>query len=568
MFENKLDYTNSSETMLIDKFKNILNQVNLDGFIIPMEDNHLNESININDNYVEYFTGFNGTAGKLLITKSKIGLYLDSRYYTMAEKFTEENNIELIKRGEIKLEEFFDSENVKKVGICPMFISSKMFENLKHSLEEKHIKLIESDNIADKIWINKPNRVHKGAVKISDKNRIELIRSKLIKNDEMIIITDLDTIAWITNLRGGDIEFNNIFYSFLVINKEKAILFVNNFNEEIQNIEIRKYDVFENFLKKLSNKNILIDRRINQQYYSLIKKYNNVEITYEVKKEQSIKTDEEIDNYFDVIKNDAIALIELFDYITKHDEDEVMIEERLRSIKEKLFKDSGYTKESFRSIVAINSPDIHHDNNKLKVFKNGDIVLLDTGSHYFVGATDISRTISKGEVNPDIKQKYTLVLKGVIQNYITDNKIESGCDVHENSKSFLKENGLSYSHATGHGVGIIVHDMFPQIRAKGSMLFNNQIFTIEPGYYHVDKKSPENEYGIRIEDMVFYKDGKVTNMTYVPYHLDLIDFKLLSNKEIEYLNSFNRQIKISLKDKIPSNNDYFINNTKEIPLNV
>ncbi|ORD97306.1 AMPP1 [Hepatospora eriocheir] len=370
--------------MLVDKFINILNQVNLDGFIIPMEDNHLNEFISINDNYIKYFTGFNGTAGKLLITKSKIGLYLDSRYYTMAEKFTEENNIELIKRGEIKLEEFFESENVKKVGICPMFISSKMFEDLKHSLEEKHIKLIESDNIADKIWINKPNRVHKGAVKISDENRIELVRSKLIKNDEMIIITDLDTIAWITNLRGGDIEFNNIFYSFLVINKEKAILFINNFNEEIQNIEIRKYDEFENFLKELSNKNVLIDRRINQQYYSLIKKYNNVEITDEVKKEQSIKTDEEIDNYFDVIKNDAIALIELFDYITKHDEDEVMIEERLRSIKEKLFKDSGYTKESFRSIVAINSPDIHHDNNKLKVFKNGDIVLLDTGSHYFV----------------------------------------------------------------------------------------------------------------------------------------------------------------------------------------
>ncbi|ORD97305.1 hypothetical protein HERIO_817 [Hepatospora eriocheir] len=110
--------------------------------------------------------------------------------------------------------------------------------------------------------------------------------------------------------------------------------------------------------------------------------------------------------------------------------------------------------------------------------------------------------------------------------------------------------------------------MFPQIHAKGSMLFNNQIFTIEPGYYHVDKNSPENEYGIRIEDMVFYKDGKVTNMTCVPYHLDLIDFKLLSNKEIEYLNLFNKQIKISLKDKIPSSNDYFINNTKEIPLNI
>ncbi|ORD97582.1 AMPP1 [Hepatospora eriocheir] len=486
----------------------------------------------------------------------------------MAKKFTEKNKMELIKDDDMDIEEFFESENVKKVGICPMFISSKMFENLKHSLEEKHIKLIESDNIADKIWINKPNRVHKGAVKISDKNRIELIRNKLIKNDEMIIITDLDTIAWITNLRGGDIEFNNIFYSFLVINKEKAILFINNFNEEIQNIEIRKYDEFENFLNKLSNKNILIDKRINQRYFSWIKKRNNVEITYEVKKEQSIKTDEEIDNYFVAIKNDAIALIELFDHITKHDEDEVMIEERLRSIKKKLFKDSDYIKESFRSIAAINSPDLHHDNNKTKVFKNGDVILLDTGSQYFVGATDISRTISKGEVNPDIKQKYTLVLKGVIQNYITDNKIESGHDVNKNSGKFLKNNGFYYDDNTGHGVGIVIHDVFPQIHDNGNRLINNQIFTIEPGYYHVDKKSPENEYGIRIEDMVFYKDGKVTNMTCVPYHLDLIDFKLLSNKEIEYLNLFNKQIKISLKDKIPSNNDYFINNTKEIPLNV
>ncbi|KAI5170379.1 Xaa-Pro aminopeptidase, partial [Pancytospora epiphaga] len=393
--------------------------------------------------------------------------------------------------------------------------------------------------------------------------KLKKVRNVLEKHSG-ILFTELDTIAWLFNLRGSDIKNNLVFYSYAYVTSNQAILFTNGI-KAVAGVTIREYENFEEFLKSIKNDKVLVSGKCNAY---IGKQLNKMESTIEIRKIQSIKTTAEL---YGILKGnlvDAKALLELFEWIEDSKNiSEMDISKKLLEIKSKIRE---LSRPSFDSIVAFgtNGAELHHSPNNTTVsLENEDpaTILIDSGSQYIFGTTDITRTLS---LNPgkDQRKKYTMVLKAVIKAKMLTGKDLSGDNVDETARNVLKKEGIEYDSATGHGIGagLFVHEKPPVVDGSSSKIFENQVFTIEPGYYEKGK------YGVRIEDIVVAKKNngvlEIVNLTYLPYHLKLVDRELLTEEEREYLNRYNKLTRMLLEPLIGKGKGqrYLEENTKEI----
>ena len=557
--------------MLMDKNK-------IDVYIIPSSDFHQSEDVGEYFRCREYISGFTGSAGTVIVTKDKSFLWTDGRYFIQAENELQGTEIHLFKSGTENtptINEFL-KENLnygKTLGFDGRVVSYNEMVNFQKFLAGKNIKFITDIDLVGEIWKDRPNISNKKAFLLDLKYCGETFKSKITRvreimqkeNADIHIISSLDDIAWLFNIRGRDIPCNPTVLSYAFITDEKICLFIdkNKLSDEINKnfkeneIEIKDYFSFYDELKKIDkNKKVMVDfSRINSEIYNSIPfsvtKIDRINPTTEFK---SIKNEIEIKNTINAHIKDGVTFTK-FMYWLKNNIGKIKITEMSASDKlENLRKEQkGFIELSFDTISAYgaNAAMMHYSANEKSnaTLENKNLLLVDSGGQYLEGTTDITRTIALGDISPEIRLHFTAVLKSMIAlsklKFIHGVK---GYNLDAIARAPIWELGLDYRCATGHGVGYLlnVHEGPNVFRLSAPFVMEeNMITTIEPGIYI------ENSHGIRIENEVLSKTWikneygqfmEFIPITFAPIDLDAIDVNLLSNDEKNWLNSYHSTV--------------------------
>jgi len=539
---------------------------NIDGYIIPKNDEFFGEYVDPSNERLKYLTGFSGSAGQALILKKKAFLFVDGRYTLQAQKE--------VKRG-IKVVEIHKTrpkkilrknKNKLIVGFDPKLYTQTILINLFVS---KNVKLIPIKiNLIDKIWLNKPKLkfnkffiLKTQYVGKSYKHKINLICNILKKiNLKNLLITAPENVAWLLNIRGKDSFYSPIPNCNAIINYKKKITLIvenkkinKNFKSQFgKSLKYINPSNINQYLNSLDNKeNFLIDKITCSLSYKekIAKKFKYVEKIDPIFFLKSKKNSVEIKNTIKSHILDGVALTK-FIYWIKNNINKLKITElsAQKKLEQLRKKNRNYIYPSFNTISGSgpNGAIIHYRaNNKTnRKIKINDIYLCDSGGQYHYGTTDVTRTICFCKQPRRIKNIFTKVLKGHIA--VATYKLKkntTGKELDIVARSALKKSGLDYAHGTGHGVGYFlnVHEG-PQAISKinNIQLKEGMILSNEPGYYEA------NKFGIRIENLVFIKKNNnkliFQNLTLVPIEKDLINFKLLSQKEKRYLSEYSKKI--------------------------
>ena len=550
---------------------------NIDGYIIPKNDEFFGEYVDPSNERLKYLTGFSGSAGQALVLKKKAFLFVDGRYTLQAQKEIKKG-FKVIQIHKTKPLEILKKNKQKlRIGFDPKLYSTASLINL---FKTKNIKLIPIiKNLIDEIWLDKPKQkfnkffILKTQYAGQDyKHKINLIcnilKKRRLKN---LLITAPENVAWILNIRGKDNFFSPIPNCNAIVNdKKKITLIVDNKkiskNFKLQFGKIIKYVNPSNitaYLNNLDNKqNFLIDKITCSFFYKekIEQRFKYVEEIDPIFFLKSKKNDVEINNTIKSHISDGTALTKFIFWI-KNNINKLKITElsALKKLEQFRKKNSNYISPSFNTISGSgpNGAIVHYRaNNKTnRKIKIKDIYLCDSGGQYHYGTTDVTRTICFSKQSQKIRDIFTKVLKGHI-GVATYNlkKNTTGKQLDIVARSALKKAGLDYAHGTGHGVGYFlnVHEG-PQAISKinNVRLEEGMILSNEPGYYE------SNKFGIRIENLVFIKKYKkklrFENLTLAPIEKDLINFKLLNKKEKKYLNEYHKKIYFILSSHLNKN---------------
>ena len=566
----------------IDKFQKYLIKNKIDIFIINRTDEFLNEYIASYAERLNWISNFSGSAGRAIIFQSKAFLFVDGRYTLQASKEVNKKSFKILHLGDYWSFLKTKLNKKKNIAIDPKHHSINEVENLKKILiKKKQNLLFLNKNPIDICWENQPlypkkmmfNQDKKYAGK-STKNKIINIQNILLKKQiDIYILTSLDSIAWLLNIRGKDIKYTPLALCYLIITcKGKVALFadpkkVTIIKNKLINISnFYPFTGIEKYIAKLNKKKIMgMDKNETSHYfkdicfkYSLKVKYfdnpclflkaqkNKIEISGA--KNANLRDGVSITKFLFWLKNRMIISktneIKAANYLSK-----------LRK-KNKLFYSL-----SFETISAINDhaaiPHYRVNKKSNKNFKKNCIYLCDSGGQYFDGTTDITRTIIVGKATKEQKDRFTRVLKGHIALATAEfsfKKNSSSLDYL--ARKSLNEIKCDYDHGTGHGIGsfLSVHEG-PQRIAKLTNNKNNilpgMIVSNEPGYYK------KNEYGIRIENLLIcmIKNNKTLyfeNISWAPIDIDLIEKSLLSSKEKEWLNHYHKLVRKKMNSYLSS----------------
>ena len=554
----------------IKKLRSKFIKFDIEGYVVPKNDEYFNEYSS--PDRLRFISNFDGSAGLAIILRKKNYLFVDGRYTIQAKSQSGKsfNIVEIHKKLPWKV-----LKNKIKLGYNPYCFTSL---SLRRYFKNYFI-LVPIYN--DLIIKNEPKKTNKKFYFINDNISGESSISKISKvlkflhkdKSDYLFITAPENVAWLLNLRGKDNLYSPIPNCRLILKKNGKIyffankskignLFSNNNLKKINIIDERNLNIF---LKELCSKKIIIDRlSCSLAYENLIK--NKIKISskndpiYNLK---SIKNDIEIKNFTKSHILDGVAVIK-FLYWVKHlkkNISELKAEKKLNFFRR---KSKNYLFPSFNTIAASgpNGAIIHYRANKNsnRQIKKNDIFLCDSGGQYRYGTTDITRTISFGKQSNKIKNIFSYVLKGHIAVANANlNKLTKGHLLDTLARKFLKKRGLDYPHSTGHGVGYFlnVHEG-PIAISKGYkiLLRPGHVISNEPGFYKKGK------FGIRLENMVYIKklQNKIyfKNLTLVPFDKDLINFKLLTKKEKEYLINYNSEIYSNLEKYLTYKEKYWL----------
>ena len=562
----------------INQLRNILNKQNCDAYIIPKNDEYFGEYVPKNKDRLKFISGFTGSTGLALILKNKSYLFVDGRYTLQAKK-------EIYKDFKIceipKIKPYYILKNLNKeitLGFDPKLFTSNTLKNIISNSLIK-IKPI-NNNLIDTIWKNK-TKVNNNKFYILEKkyhgesfvNKISKV-SKFLKFKDIhyLLTTAVENISWLLNIRGSDASSSPLTNGKILFNKNGKIIFFTNINKITPQIKksfgkkviFIKEELFVNYLRKIKNSKILIDKKTCSFYYEKNIHSSNklIDIEDPIYLLKAIKNKTEISNAKIAHLFDGIALTKFIFWLKNNYKKTKITEVSAQNKLEKYKKQNkNYLYPSFNTISGFggNGAIVHYrsNNNTNKEIKGNNLYLLDSGSQYFYGTTDVTRTIAIGNLSSFQKKIYSYVLKSHIA--VASYKLKKstlGKHIDKIARVPLLKLGYNYSHGTGHGVGYFlnVHE-----GPQGLSPFNNHkilpgmILSNEPGFYK------ENNFGIRIENLIYCKKinnnhSKFINLTMVPIDKDCINNKLFNKNEINWINNYHQKIFYILKP--------FMNNTE------
>lgn len=571
----------------------------LDAFIIPTTDAHLSEYPPKHWESRKWISGFTGSAGTAVVTKEKAGVWTDSRYFLQAADELKDTGFELFKMGQPGTPDMTDwiieqTGQGATVGIDGMVYAASDAIALKNRLNAKGISLDSSFDPFTEIRADRPE-IPKNRIFIlpdditgeSVTSKIGRINARLKKLDaDGLIIATLDTIAWTFNLRGNDVEYNPVAVAYAYVSENETVLYIDQvkltgevagFYKE-RGIKIDDYHkIFEYVSRLPENSSVCVTgNKINYNLLLTIPaSCKIVDVPSPVDLMKSVKNETELKGFRNAMVKDGVALVKFYMWLEKAvptgEVAETDIEKKLREYRS---RQDLFVGESFGTIAGYgtNGAIIHYHASPetcLKLQPEG-LLLIDSGAQYKDGTTDITRTVALGEVSKQMKEDYTNVLKGHIAlatAIFPEGTRGSQLDIL--ARKTLWNNGLTYWHGTGHGIGhfLNVHEGPQNIRLEENPtpLQPGMVTSNEPGVYRA------NQYGIRIENMIVTREYNKTEefgtfynfetITLCPIDTRPIAVELLTAEEIKWINNYHKMVydklnnhldkdeKIWLKDK-------------------
>ncbi len=557
---------------MIYLLKEILNNENIDGYIIPKNDEFFSEYSF--PNRLKLISNFSGSAGLAIIMKNENLLFVDGRYTLQANiesgnkfKIYEIPKImpfEVIKKIKKKITLGFDPKLFTENNLKTYFKNSCNLMPINKNLIDKICNLKNNYKIKEFYTLNEKVTGSSASIKIN--NLISILKVRKIDN---IFISAPENCAWILNIRGFDNPNSPIPNCQIIVNKNKNIYFfsdikkIKNIKKSInyKKIKFFEFKEFSKIINILKGKSFCIDRNscsiFNKSIIlSKFKILSGIDPCYQLK---AIKNPTEIKNMIDAHIIDGVALTKFLYWVKKRKNinlSELYLEKKLENFRR---KNKNFLYPSFNTIAGSgpNGAIVHYRANKKsnRKLKKKDIFLCDSGGQYKYGTTDVTRTICFSKPSKKIKDIFTRVLKGHIAVYKTNlNKINTGDEIDKRARFFLKKIKLDYGHGTGHGVGYFlnVHEgpqaisKFNKVKILPGMILSN-----EPGYYK------KNKFGIRIENLVYVKKDKnniaFKNLTMAPIDVDLVNFQMLTKEEKKYMRNYHSNVYAKTSKFLSSN---------------
>ena len=564
----------------INELRKLMKEKNISAYIINDSDPHMSEYVPEYYKTRNWISGFDGSAGTVVITETKAGLWADSRYYIQAAQQIENSGIELFKMGIPHVPTYTKwlEENLNEgdtIGFDGKVFSAKNVESMIKTFKDKNIKVISKYDLISELWkedrpILSSELILSLDVKYAGKSRTEKlldVRTEMKKADVLNhLICSLDDIAWLYNIRGKDITYNPVVISYALITKDKNFLFIDNkkISDEIKEeflkdeVTLLDYSEITNTISSLNEKETILlnSSTTNKVVYdsipSNLKKIDGSTITTIMKAK---KNDIEQTNVRKALLKDGIAMVKFLSWLDSYDGEEKMTEifasDKLTSFRAEQENNMGT---SFNSISAYgeHAALCHYSSTpetNVEIEKKG-LYLIDSGGQYLEGTTDITRTIVMGELTDEERTDYTLVLKGYIG--IATAKFPEGTtggQLDILARKDMWEQGINYGHGTGHGVGffLAVHEGPQNIApTMNKTAFEPGMLTSnEPGIYR------EGKHGIRIESLIFVKEDKHTEfgkfykfetVTLCPIDTRAIEKSMMTEEEIKFLNDYHKEV--------------------------
>lgn len=547
-------------------------------YIVPGTDPHVSEYVADHWKEREWISGFDGSVGTAAITLNRAGMWVDSRYFLQADEQLAATGIDTMKMGLPDTPELISwiisqLKNGEKVGVNPLMFSVNAYLAMKNELSLHGLELIPIDLI-NTIWSDRPDMPAKKCfifpVEFAGKScgdKLLLLRKEL-KNTgaDVFVVSALDDIAWLFNLRGRDVDYNPVVISYALVSADGAVLYLSSeklndetrkyFNQE--NVKIKNYLDIYNDLKNISpSLKVQIDgSKLNQSLYEAIpadcQVINQMSPVFRLK---SVKNEVELAGLRDAMVRDGVALTRFFMWFEKNVGSEKLTEV---SIADKLCafraEQKNFFGESFGTIAgyAAHGAIVHYKADEISdaEIKTDNLLLLDSGAQYMDGTTDITRTIALGTPTQKQKTDFTLVLKGHIGIATAVFPAGTrGSQLDILARKSLWDRYMNYGHGTGHGVGFFlnVHEGPQNIRMdeNPTVLQPGMLLSNEPGIYRT------GEYGIRTENLIHVIEAeksefgqflKFETLTFFPIDQSLVDKQMMTQDEINWLNAYHQQV--------------------------
>jgi len=562
----------------ISLLRKAMKQQGISACIIPGTDPHASEYIADYWKEREWISGFDGSAGTVVVTLDTAGLWTDSRYFLHAADQLTGTGIELMKQGLPETLEILPwlATQLKvgeRVGVNAQMFSHNAFISAKEELDMSELELVSID-LPGLVWKDRPSLPLKPFyvfdTRFSGKStteKLNLLRAEMKKvRSEVFVMSALDDIAWLFNIRGKDVDYNPIVIAYALVETEKATLYVaaEKLTAETisylqsQGVAVAAYEDIYSVLKQLSiSKSILVDgSKLNQALFESIPPECVIRnVMSPVFKLKSVKNEGEIKGVRLAMAKDGVALTRFFmwleENVTGGNLTEMSISDKLREFRS---KQENFVGESFGTIAGYASHGAIVHYNALPEsdarLKAENILLLDSGGQYLDGTTDITRTFALGKPSAQQQIDFTLVLQGHIALAAAIFPVGTrGSQLDILARKALWNQGLNYGHGTGHGVGhfLCVHEGPQSIRMdeNPTVLQPGMIISNEPGMYRT------GEYGIRCENLVhvipalkteFGQFLQFETLTLFPFDKELIDSAMLSLEEIQWINNYHEKV--------------------------
>lgn len=571
----------------VKELRKLMVERKMDAYIIPSFDAHQSEYVAEHWKSRQWISGFTGSAGTVVITRTDAGLWTDGRYYIQAEKQLNNSEIRLFKAADLGVPSYTEwLKDVLKennyVGIDGSVFSVNMVKDMEKEFKAKNIKLEMNYDLVDELWKDRPevpkDPIFIHDVKYAGKSRVEKLnevrKAMKDKDSNYHLLTSLDDIAWLLNIRGADVPNNPVVISYAIISENKAYLFIdlskvsNVVKVDLENdkIELRDYKHIGNFLQKLTcNDTIVFDfSKTNMCLYEAINnETKKIEAPNFTTKLKAIKNEIEIKNLKACEIKDGTAMVKFIKWLKssvgKENITEIDAVEKLEAFRS---EQEYFVGPSFDSIIGYrsNAAMMHYkaDKETAAILKPEGFLLVDSGGQYYIGTTDTTRTIVLGELTDEEKRDFTLVLRA----YIALDTIKylygaTGSNLDVLARRPIWEQGLDYKCGTGHGVGFFlnVHEGPQRLhQSQNDVKFEKgMIITNEPGIYK------EGKHGIRTENMMLVVQDEKTEygqfmkfeaITYCPIDLAGINKDMLSGDEKKWLNNYHKDVYTKLSPNL------------------
>ena len=587
-----------------------MEEAGVDCYIIPTSDYHNSEYVNEHFRARRYFSGFTGSAGTLVVSREEAALFTDGRYFIQAGKELAGTGIKLMKMGEPQvptLEEYVEQvlKQGQTLGFDGRVITAGAGAKYEKLVKKKEGRLVWNQDIADRAWKERPPLSHTPVFILEERYSGESTASKLARLREKMkeeeaglhLLTTLDDIAWLFNIRANDVESCPVALSYAAVTGEEAFLFAEegSFNEAVKGylrdnkITLKPYDDFYTYAAfetaKTPGIRVLLSEK--QMNYRLKKEIAKTAVIIDRANPTSlmkaVKNPTEQENLRKAHLMDGIAVTHFMYWLKKNAGKLSMTEITAAQYLEDLRRENkSFIEPSFETICAYkdNGAIIHYSASpdSCADIAGEGLLMVDSGGHYFEGTTDITRTFVLGEITEEMREHFTLVVRSMLR--LKNAKFLYGCkgvNLDILARQVFWEKGLDYKHGTGHGVGYLlnVHEGPNSFRfkpldfAEESWVFEEgMVTTDEPGIYI------EGSHGIRIENELLCKKAEKNeagqfmafeDLTYVPIDLDGIQADLLDDREKEILNRYHKEVFAKLSPFFEGEElAWFSNSTREV----